>query len=65
MILRAKALPSGRRGVGTVEWILKTHLRRIGTHSFSAVVEAIGEICELFDPKECWTYFKAAGYVSN
>lgn len=44
---------------------LKAHLRRIGARSFSAVFEAIGEICELYDPEECWKYFKAAGYVSN
>lgn len=44
---------------------LKAHLRRIGARSFTAVFEAIGEICDLYDPKECWNYFKAAGYVSN
>ncbi len=44
---------------------LKAHLRRIGARSFTAVFEAIGEICNLYDPKECWNYFKAAGYVSN
>jgi hypothetical protein len=25
----------------------------------------IGAICDLYDPEECWNYFKAAGYVSN
>lgn len=44
---------------------LKAHLRRIGARSFTAVFEAIGEICNLYDPTECWNYFKAAGYVSN
>lgn len=44
---------------------LKAHLRRIGARSFTAVFEAIGEICNLYDTTDCWNYFKAAGYVSN
>jgi len=44
---------------------LKAHLRRIGARSFTAVFQAIGEICNLYEPSECWNYFKAAGYVSN
>jgi len=44
---------------------VKAHLRRISARSFSAVFEAIGEICELYYPEECWNYFKAARYVSN
>ena len=43
----------------------KAHLRRVGARSFTAVFEALGEICDLYDPDECWNYFKAAGYVSN
>ncbi|MBB6250571.1 hypothetical protein FHS74_002707, partial [Nitrospirillum iridis] len=26
---------------------------------------AIGNICDLYDPDECWNYLKAAGYASN
>ena len=44
---------------------LKAHLRRIGARSFATVFDAIAEICDLYDPTECWNYFKAAGYVSN
>ncbi|MFV2054806.1 IS630 family transposase [Aliiroseovarius sp. YM-037] len=44
---------------------LKAHLRRIGARSFTSVFEAIGQICELYDPTECWNYFKAAGYASS
>lgn len=44
---------------------LKAHLRRIGARSFTAVFRAISKICDLYDPTECWNYFKAAGYVSN
>ncbi len=43
---------------------LKAHLRRIGARTFTDVFEAIGSICDLYDPTECWNYFKAAGYVS-
>ncbi len=44
---------------------LKAHLRRIGARSFTQVFDAIAKACELFDPTECWNYFKAAGYVAG
>lgn len=44
---------------------LKAHLRRFGARSFTGVCKAIGEIGDLYEPIECWNYFKAAGYVSN
>ncbi|WCR18350.1 IS630 family transposase [Paracoccus alcaliphilus] len=44
---------------------LKAHLRRIGARTFTDVFKAIGEVCDLFDPGECWNYFKAAGYVAG
>ncbi|MDD9746786.1 MULTISPECIES: IS630 family transposase [Marinovum] len=44
---------------------LKAHLRRIGARTFTEVFEAIGSICNLYEPTECWNYFKAAGYVSG
>ena len=44
---------------------LKAHLRRIGARSFSQLFTAIGEICEMFSPQECWNYLHAAGYVST
>lgn len=44
---------------------LKAHLRRIGARTFSALFEALAEICDLFDPAECWNFLKAAGYASN
>jgi transposase len=44
---------------------LKAHLRRIGARSFTQLFNAIGEICGMFSPQECWNYFKAAGYVST
>ncbi len=44
---------------------LKAHLRRIGARSITSVFQAIGQVCDLYSPEECWNYFKAAGYVSN
>lgn len=44
---------------------LKAHLRRIGARSFTQLFTAIGEICEMFSPQECWNYLRAAGYVST
>ncbi len=44
---------------------LKAHLRRIGARTFDALFEALGDICDLFDPHECWNFLKAAGYASD
>lgn len=43
---------------------LKAHLRRIGARTFDQLIHAIGEICDLFTPDECWNFFAAAGYTS-
>lgn len=44
---------------------LKAHLRRIGARTYDELIAAIGDVCALFDPTECWNFFKAAGYASN
>ena len=44
---------------------LKAHLRRISARTFTSVFEAIGDICKMYSPQECWNYFQAAGYVSS
>jgi transposase len=33
---------------------LKAHLRRIGARTFTDVFQAVGTICDLYDPIECW-----------
>ncbi len=43
---------------------LKAPLRRIGARTCDTLVRALGDLCGLFDPKECRTFFKAAGYAS-
>jgi len=44
---------------------LKAHLRRIGARTFDTLLQALGDICDLFDPQECWNFLKAAGYASD
>jgi len=44
---------------------LKTHLRRIGARTYDQLIQAIGNICDLYDSQECWNYFKAAGFASH
>ena len=42
---------------------LKAHLRAVEARTFDALWKAIGGICDLFTPQECWNYFAAAGYA--
>jgi len=44
---------------------LKAHLRGVAARTFDALSAALGDICALFDPQECWNYFKAAAYASH
>lgn len=41
---------------------LKAHLRRRAIRTIDALWQAIGQICDLFEPAECRNYFAAAGY---
>lgn len=44
---------------------LKAHLRRIKARTIDALWRAVGNICDLYTPDECWSYLKAAGYASD
>lgn len=33
-------------------------------NAFDALWQAVGAICDLFEPHECWNYLRAAGYAS-
>ncbi len=44
---------------------LKAHLRKAKAQTIDALWKAVGSICDLYDPKECWNYLNAAGYVAN
>lgn len=44
---------------------LKAHLRRIGARTYDDLITAIGDVCALFEPTECWNFFNAAGYAAD
>lgn len=44
---------------------LKAHLRKIAARTFGALIDAVGDICQLFHPRECSNYFIKAGYGSD
>ena len=44
---------------------LKAHLRRIGARALDQLIQAIGDVCHLFTPEECFNFFKNAGYAST
>ena len=44
---------------------IKAHLRKAEARTFEALWRAVGDICDLFEPLECWNYLKAAGYASD
>ena len=44
---------------------LKAHLRAAAARTFDEVVKAVGDICALFRPEECWNFFKAMNYVAE
>jgi transposase len=44
---------------------LKAHLRKAKARTIDALWKAVGSICDLYDPQECWNYLKAAGYVAD
>ena len=44
---------------------LKAHLRRVKARTIDALWRAVGDICNLYSPQECWNYLKHAGYASD
>ena len=44
---------------------LKAHLRKAKARSIHTLWQAVGSICELYSPDECWNYLKEAGYVAD
>ena len=44
---------------------LKTLLRKAKARTYDDLWKAVGKICDLFTPQECWNYFKAAQCVAN
>lgn len=44
---------------------LKTLLRKAKARTYNQLIRAIGDICCLFKPQECWNYLRTAGYVAD
>lgn len=44
---------------------LKAHLRKAEARTIDALWKAVGSICDLYTPDECWNYLKDAGYVAD
>jgi len=44
---------------------LKAHLRKAKARTYDALWQALGDICELFSPEECWNYLRKTGYVAD
>ena len=44
---------------------LKAHLGKAGALTIDALWKAVGSICDLYTPEECWNYLKDAGYASD
>lgn len=44
---------------------LKAYLRKEKARTIDALWQAIGSICDLFSPEECYNYFNAAGYGAD
>jgi len=43
----------------------KALLRKAAARTLDDLWRAVGNICDLFTPNECWNYLKAAGYVAH
>ena len=44
---------------------LKALLRKKAARTFDTLCDALGDICQLFDPTQCRNFFKAAGYEAD
>ena len=44
---------------------LEAHLRKAEARTFDTLWRAVGDICDLFEPQECWNYLNATGYASD
>jgi len=44
---------------------LKAHLKAAAMRTFDELLNKIGDICNMFSPKECFNYFKKANYAPS
>jgi transposase len=43
---------------------LKHWLRKAAARTYDDLWRAIGDVCDLFSPDECWNYLRKTGYVA-
>lgn len=61
-------LPPYSPGLNPIEMALstpKTLLRKYAARSFDEITDALGHICDLFEPLECRNYLKVAGHEAD
>lgn len=44
---------------------LKALIRKVAARTYDDLWPAVGNVCGLFTPEECYNFFKAAGYKTN
>ena len=44
---------------------LKALIRKAAARTYDELWQAVGHVCDLFSEKECYNFFKAAGYQTN
>ncbi len=44
---------------------LKALIRKVAARTYDDLWRAVGNICSLFTPEECYNFFIAAGYETN
>jgi transposase len=44
---------------------LKTLLRKMKARTYDDLWKAVGKVCDLFTPQECWNYFRQAGCAAH
>ena len=44
---------------------LKAHLRKAKARTYDDLWKAVGNVCNLFTPDECWNFFKAQKYIAD
>lgn len=44
---------------------LKMLMRKAKARTYDDLWKAVGQVCDLFSPQECWNYFKATQCVAN
>ena len=44
---------------------LKALIRKAAARTYEELCQAVGQVCDLYSEKECYNFFRAAGYEAN